>query len=254
MKRTRWSDVAAIAIAIAVLVGLAVSACSPGQIRSAAMPATTATRPQPTAVPWPLALFIGDSYTAGQSTAELSYGCRAAVEMGWLCALSARGGTGYISGGVANRWVDPYTGRSLSIRERIAHLATQYDPAIVVLDGGRNDIFPPREDTHAAMLAAIAEARRTWPRAQIVFIRPRFLANPQGNLGFDDPFIESLKADPAAQGVLFIDPISWLIGTDTSTLISADGIHPNAEGVNQITTSLLKSLHSWLSRPVGSGL
>jgi lysophospholipase L1-like esterase len=253
MKRSRWFDVAAIAIAVAVVVGLAVSACSAGQTESTT-PKTTATRPYPAAPPWPLALFIGDSYTAGQSTAELSYGCRAAAEMGWLCELSARGGTGYISGGIANRWVDPYTGRSLSIRERIAHLAARYDPAVVLLDGGRNDLFPPREETRAAMLATIAEARRTWPRAQIVFVRPRFLANPQDDLGFDDTFIESLKVDPAAQGVLFIDPISWLIGTRTSTLISADGIHPNAEGETRMTISLLKSLHSLPSRPVGSGL
>ena len=89
----------------------------------------------------PLVLFIGDSYTAGKSSAELSYGCRAAVQMGWLCALSAVGGTGYISGGPANRWVDPHIGKSLSFSERIPHLSAKYDPAVVVLDGGRNDDF-----------------------------------------------------------------------------------------------------------------
>ena len=126
----------------------------------------------------PLALFIGDSYTAGKSSAELSYGCRAAVQMGWLCALSAMGGTGYISGGSANRWVDPHLGKSLSFSERIPHLSAQYDPALVVLDGGRNDDFVPRNVVFDVMVSTIAEVRRTWPEARIIFIRPRFLANP----------------------------------------------------------------------------
>ena len=124
----------------------------------------------------------------------------------------------------------------------------------VLLDGGRNDLFPPREDTYAKMLSTIAEARHTWPKAQIVFIRPRLVANPDDNLGFDDHFIESLKSDPATQGVLFVDPITWLAGTDTSGLLATDGIHPNREGEKQLTAALLKSLSSWLARPVGSGL
>lgn len=251
MKPARWFDIAAIATAVAVSVGVAVSSCSVGQVGSAATSSNLASRPQPTADHQPLALFIGDSYTAGDSSAELSYGCRAAVEMDWLCALSARAGTGYISGGPANRWVDPHSGRSLSFRERIPHLAAQYDPTYVLLDGGRNDLFPPREDTYATMLSTIAEARRTWPRAQIVFIRPRFLAHPSDDLGFDDRFIESLQADPATQGVIFIDPISWLAGTDTSALLSKDGIHPNSEGENRLTTAFRKSLYySLISRAV----
>ena len=97
----------------------------------------------------PLVLFIGDSYTEGRGSAEMSYGCRAVAQMGWLCDLSAMGGTGYISGGPANRWVDQYAGKSLSFSERIPHLAAKYDPAVVVLDGGRNDEFPPRKDVFA---------------------------------------------------------------------------------------------------------
>ncbi len=254
MSRTRWFDVSAIALAVAISIGMTVSLCSAGPASSGTTPPNALNQRQNYLDARPLALFIGDSYTAGDSSAENSYGCRAAVEMGWLCALSARGGTGYISGGPANRWIDPGIGESLSFRERVAHLALQYHPQLVVLDGGRNDTFPPREDTYAAMLSTITEVRRAWPKAQIVFIRPRFLANPNDNLGFDDAFFESLRSDPATHGVAFIDPITWLSGTDTSTLLSTDGIHPNPEGVTQMTISLLKSLHSWLSRPVGSAL
>ena len=108
-------------------------------------------RPQTAADTRPSVLFIGDSYTAGKGPAEMSYGCMAAVRMGWLCKLSAVGGTGYVSGGPANRWVDPNIGKSTSFSERIPHLAAKYDPAVVVLDGGRNDEFPQRKDVFAAI-------------------------------------------------------------------------------------------------------
>ena len=140
MNRTRWFDIGAIALAVAISVGVAGVSCSSG-VAAPAPTASTVRDQRQGAADAPLALFIGDSYTAGGSTTEMSYGCRAAVQMGWLCALSAMGGTGYISGGVANRWVDPHFGKSLSFSERVPHLAAQYDPALVILDGGRNDVF-----------------------------------------------------------------------------------------------------------------
>lgn len=247
MKRMRWCDAGAMAVAVAVLSGLIVNVRPMEQSSYSTTLFATADRPQSVTASAPLALFIGDSYTAGDNSAELSYGCRAAVEMGWLCALSARGGTGYISGGVANRWVEPYTGKSLSFGERIPHLAAQYDPAYVVLDGGRNDLFAPREDTFTEMLSAIGEVRRTWPHAQIVFIRPRFLANPADTLGFDDRFMKSLEAAPTSHGVTFIDPLHSLSGTDTSALLSDDGIHPNPAGEIHMAAVLFDALRSRFS-------
>ncbi len=254
MNRVRWSDACAFALAVAILLGLIVTLRTTDEPSPTATRFVATTRSQGESAPAPLALFIGDSYTAGDSSAELSYGCRAAVAMGWLCALSARGGTGYISGGVANRWTEPYVGKSLSFGERIPHLAAQYDPAYVIFDGGRNDLFPKRQDTYAEMLSTIAQARRTWPRAQIVFIRPRFLAHPADNLGFDDKFMDSLKSEPASRGVIFIDPIHSLSDTDTSNLLTNDGIHPNRAGENEMTAVLLESLYSRFSRPAGPGI
>jgi lysophospholipase L1-like esterase len=241
MNRTRWFDIGAIAVAVAISVGLAGVSCSSG----VAVPGPTAStvRDQRQGVAeTPLALFIGDSYTAGGSTTEMSYGCRAAVQMGWLCALSAMGGTGYISGGVANRWVDPQFGKSLSLSERVPHLAAQYDPALVILDGGRNDVFAPPDAVYAAMLKTITEVRRSWPKAQIIFIRPRLLASPHGDLGFDDHFMARLESEPAARGVAFIDPINSFSDAGTSGLLASDGIHPNREGEQHMTTALLDSL------------
>ncbi|GFG54412.1 hypothetical protein CQY20_00935 [Mycolicibacterium agri] len=244
MNRTRLFDIAAIALAIAIAIGAATLSRSAGALVSAeTAPAATVQRQANTATR-SLALFIGDSYTAGKHSAEMSYGCRAAVQLGWLCALSARGGTGYISGGPANRWSDPGIGESHSFKERVSHLATQYSPNVVVLDGGRNDVFAPREDVYKTMVSTFSQVRRAWPDARIVFMRPRFMADPRDNLGFDDAFITRLKSDPAAHGVTFVDPISTFIGTDTSVLLGADGVHLNREGEDLMTKAVVDALGS----------
>ena len=243
MTRLRWYDIAAIALAIAVIAGFAmVFGSSSGRADHPAPSDLHSERSLVASDERPTALFIGDSYTEGASAREMSYVCTAATRMGWLCDLAARGGTGYISGGPANRTTDEYLGPTTSFSERIAHLAVQYDPDIVVLDGGRNDHFPPREDVFKAMRQTIADARRAWPDARIVFARPRYLAKPGDDLGFDDEFMARLESDPAAEGVVFLDPIASFSGTDTSALLSADGIHPNPRGYRELGSALVESL------------
>lgn len=243
MTRMRWFDVAAIVLAIAVIVGFAtVFDFSAGTVPQQAPSEVLADRSPVAADERPSALFIGDSYAEGAGTREMSYACMAAVRMGWLCDLAARGGTGYVSGGPANRSTDEYLGPTTSFSERIPHLAAKYDPDIVVLDGGRNDHFPPREDVFNAMRQTIEDARQAWPDAQIVFVTPRYLAEPGDDLGFDDEFMARLESDPAAAGVLFIDPIASFIGTDTSALLSADDVHPNPRGYRELGSALVDSL------------
>ncbi|MBU8823742.1 SGNH/GDSL hydrolase family protein [Mycolicibacterium goodii] len=243
MNRTRLLDLGAIVVAAAIALGIAGVSHS-AEVTSPYATSSSVRDDRAASAARPLALFIGDSYTAGESTAELSYACRAALRMGWLCALSAVGGTGYISGGPANRWDDPYTGKSLSYIERIPALSAKYDPDLVVLDGGRNDDFAPRAYAFEETVSTISEVRRAWPRAQIVFIRPRFLADPRDDLGMTDQFIARLQATPEAKGVVFIDPLSALSGTDTSDLIASDNIHPNARGEQHILNALIEALQT----------
>jgi hypothetical protein len=49
------------------------------------------------------------------------------------------------------------------------------------------------------MVWTIAEVRRTWPEVEIVFVRPRFLARPGDDSGFDDDFMDRLKSASAAR-------------------------------------------------------
>lgn len=252
IRFTRW-DLATLVAAAAIVVA-AVTVAAPAATTDATASPTPAgsTRQQIAGDDHPSVLFIGDSYTAGNGPAEMSYGCTTAVELGWLCSLSAVPGTGYISGGPANRFVvDEYYGQSASFTERIPHLATVHDPDVVVLDGGRNDLFPPSEDVYREMVATIEDVRRTWPDAAVVFVRPRFLTDPADDLGFDDAFVARLAAEPATKGVLFVDPIASMIGWDTSGLLAEDHKHPNAPGSRAIGAALTESLRP-LEQPVES--
>ncbi|MFC9786506.1 SGNH/GDSL hydrolase family protein [Rhodococcus sp. NPDC127528] len=247
MTGRRWLDAALITLAAAVLAGLAVVVVSPGTPTPQAAPTTgQIERPHADSGAPPAVLFIGDSYTGGSGPLkEVSYACLAAVRMRWHCDLSAVPGTGYISGGPPNRFVvNEYVGDSTSFAERIPKLADQYQPDIVVLDGGRNDVFAPGEDVFKAVVFTIGEARKAWPAAKMVFLRPRYLSSPRDDLGFDDGFMARLESDPATAGVLFLDPIAdapFAVG-DTSFLLASDGKHPNPRGEEELGAALAASL------------
>lgn len=188
----------------------------------------------------PTALFIGDSYTAGAGMEEMSPSCLAATRIGWLCALSAVPGTGYISGGAANRFeVDPYIGESTSFIERIPTLSYQYSPEVVVLDGGRNDDFARESlDVFKAMVATIREVHRAWPDTELVVVRPRWMSNPRDDLGLGDGFFASLITAGGVSDIALIDPIGRIVA-DTSTMLEPDGRHPDRLGRRVLADSLV---------------
>jgi lysophospholipase L1-like esterase len=232
--RVRYCDAATIVASVVIIVGVSLAFRPAGTATTitANSSAVDIDRSQLAAADTlPSVLFIGDSYTAGNGLPEMSYGCMAAVRMGWLCNLSAVPGSGYISGGPANRFI-----------ERIPNLALVYRPDAVVLDGGRNDPPPPSANALMAMAETIGEARRAWPNARIACIRPRFLAEPDNDLGFNDAFIARIREQPSAAGVTFLDPIETFTGRDTSAMLADDRIHPNQRGELALTSALVESI------------
>jgi lysophospholipase L1-like esterase len=118
-----------------------------------------------------------------------------------------------------------------------------YQPNVVVLDGGRNDLFAPPDAVYNVMVSTIADVQRTWPDATVVFVRPRFLSRPGDDLGYGDALIARLQADPNIRPMLVIaDPIAGLGGRDTSKLVIDDGIHPTRQGEMVMASALYDSL------------
>ena len=109
-------------------------------------------------------------------------------------------------------------------------------------DHYRNDLFLPKDSVFEAMTATIEAARQAWPKATIVFIRPRFLAKPGDDLGFNDAFMANLRRQPGAAGVVFLDPIKRLTSIDRSDMLTDDGIHPNQRGELVLAHALLESM------------
>ncbi|MGW4241286.1 SGNH/GDSL hydrolase family protein [Nocardia sp. NPDC004722] len=238
MTRLRAADLAAALLALAIVAGLVFALRAVPTGHGESTPARLAAPEQP----GPAALFIGDSYTGASMLAEMSYACQAAVRLHWVCDLAAMPGTGYISGGQANRFHMDYLGDSTSFDERVRQLARTAAPNVVVLDGGRNDKFAPPDDVYKALRGTVYDARNAWPAAKIVLVRPRFLKSPADDLGFDDEFFDRLTQESAMDGVTVIDPIASLADTDTTALLGTDGMHPNAAGNLRLADALVDSL------------
>lgn len=244
MTARRWGDLAAVVVAIVVAAGL-VFVLRPQHTATVAVEPAAAhiDRPGQGTTKRPTMLFIGDSYVAGTGLDETSYGCMAAQRMGWYCRVAAGPGTGYISGGPANRFELEYIGESTAFNERIPKLARAIQPDVVILDGGRNDQFPPPDAVYDAMVSTISDVRRTWPAATVVVLRPRFLSRPGNDLGFNDEFFDRLRAEEVTEHqVMIADPIGGLVGTDTAGMVVGDEIHPNRRGELAMSSALYDTL------------
>lgn len=214
------------------------------------IPAAEVSRPALPIAQHPTALVISDAYTSGSGATEASYACKAAKEMGWLCKLAAEPGTGYISGGTANRFsINQGTGKSTSFGERITMLANYYSPDIVIFDGGRDDVFAPPVTRFQVTVSAIAQAHQTWPKARIVFVKPRLLSKPDDDLGVDAGIETLLRDASGVPDLVVIDPILSFKNTDTKGLISIDGTNPNRAGEQALAQAMVKELEQNGMRP-----
>lgn len=244
MKHVRRIDVALAVAAMAAVAALGV-ALRPQHTPAAPASPLAAEVPRPPLSPLtrPTALVIGDAYTSGDGLVETSYACEAATRMGWLCKLAAEPGTGYISGGTANRFpLDQGSGKSTAFAERIPVLAASYKPDVVILDGGRNDVFAPPVSRFEVTASTIWQAHQTWPDARIVYVKPRFLTRPGDDLGADDDIVNQLKEATGVKNLVVVDPIATFEGIDTAPLISADGTNPSREGEKALADALAKNL------------
>ena len=197
------------------------------------------------------ALFIGDSYTEGPSTPDQSYGCLTTTELGWKCDIAAQGGTGYLSGGPGHRVsLGQSAPPSTSFVERLPGLREQYQPDVIVIDGGRNDTDFDMSEVDRTFADTVRKVIKSWPNSRVVVIGPWFLKEPVirpsalAGRTIGDEFQSVLRSSHDFDAVHFIDPgaLGWFAGIDTSPYLSDDGIHPNSEGVKKISELLTSAL------------
>jgi lysophospholipase L1-like esterase len=195
----------------------------------------------------PVALFIGDSYTAGSGGAgpERSFACLTARRMGWVCRNDGEPGTGYTNAGkVHGAGNDTYPERALrpGARTRATGVPPRVD--VVVVSGGRNDAGRGVAARLAAAGLTLDRLRATYPGARIVVLGPFWVDDdvPPSLVAFG----EGLRAEAEARGLTFLDPIRerWLTTAGRARWIASDDVHPSVAGHQRLATRLVAGLEA----------
>jgi lysophospholipase L1-like esterase len=117
-----------------------------------------------------------------------------------------------------------------------------YTPDVVILDGGRNDVFAPAADRFKVTASTIGQAHQTWPNARIVYVLPRLLSKPDDDLGAGADIADRLKDASNVKDLVVVDPTASFKDADTKELIAKDGTNPNLKGELALASALAKAL------------
>ncbi len=171
----------------------------------------------------PVAVFIGDSYTVGTGTSLDGTGFPAILGelRGWNAVNLAIPGTGYSTGREDGRC--PEAGCTSYIG--VLPDAVAFDPDIVVVSGGRNDLG--RRHLEPAVVAFYTELRSQLPDAQLVVTSPLWddSATPEALVTLR----EQVEREATRVGAVYLDLGDLFL--DRPDLIAPDDLHPNEEGL-----------------------
>jgi lysophospholipase L1-like esterase len=190
----------------------------------------------------PSLLVIGDSFVAGAGVTDpgQSYPAVLAHATGMRLSVDGQGGTGFINDahGTGN-------GDTSKMIDRLDADGQRFpDASVVVIDAGRNDLRYPVDQVGSAVSDYLDHARAQWPTADIVVVVPAFIKGQPFD-GYQE-VLNRFESSASKVGATLIDPIAegWYQNADVATLVSADKVHPNADGARLIATRMEQSLRS----------
>lgn len=189
-----------------------------------------------------MALFVGDSYTAGAGIQDKDkhWPALVAEEQGWVPNVVANGGTGYghvIEGPKSQEACgEEYCPNYLEVIEEYRDVT----PQVVVIAGGRNDWATPFDKFAGEVDAVIEAATKKFPKARIYVVSPVW----DDTDGPDDFFerINLVEKATKAAGVNYVDIGLPLQGQ--SELIQEDGVHPTEDGQAVLADAFMSSIPS----------
>jgi lysophospholipase L1-like esterase len=191
-----------------------------------------AAEPGPRPGPFPVAAFIGDSYTWGSGASDMSkrWTTLVADRMGWIESNVAEGGTGYLK---------TFEDRPNYFGQLDEIIAMR--PAIVVVAGGQNDENMLTSNPSALFTEVrhfFVLLRSQLPRARIIGIGPSF----PGALTPQDYAFDSVVRDAvAAVGGRFISLLRPTPVLDPA-MLEPDRVHVGDAGHAAIAQRVLTSM------------
>lgn len=192
----------------------------------------------------PVAVFIGDSYTAGAgSTTGAGFVAGIASAQGWKAVNIGKGGTGYITTGEAQDPANAQNACGLDYCPNYGEViqdAVAADPSIVVVSGGRNNSWASASLVDEHVTKFFTELRAALPNARIIATSPLWDDDPAPAIM--EQIAESVKSAVVAVGGEYVDLGQPLLGD--SSLVSSDGVHPNDAGYARIVDAFDAALPS----------
>ena len=177
----------------------------------------------PSASGKPVAVFIGDQYTAGVGGEGTKWTTLVSENFGWQEVNLGHGGTGYVTSLTGSKAQQACFKATCPAYGDLVPDVVDAKPAVVVISGGRNDTS---KDISKAAEALFTDLRTQLPDAQIYVLTPIWDDDyaPPAILTKSSVVVSAAEAS----GVTAVNIGHPLTGK--ANLISKDGVNPNAAG------------------------
>jgi lysophospholipase L1-like esterase len=200
---------------------------------------------RPTFAVGPRAIFLGDSWTAGN---RLTIPFEGYVD--WTADLlglgdawaSGIGGTGYVSNGP----------NSVTFAQRLQSDVLRWHPGVVVVAGGSNDLFATPPVFRRAVNSLFTRIRSALPGVRLIAVGPWDNSGtlPRHYVQFG----QIIRTAVRAHGGAYIDTTHWITGHGSTAHPEHDGgnasrfigplVHPNAVGYKYVGTRLARAIQA----------